>query len=39
MKSDLKQIEQDALYQVYNLRYERAPGDEINIKTNLFCLK
>ena len=39
MKSDLKQIEQDALYQVYNLRYERAPGDEITIKTNLFCLK
>lgn len=39
MKSDLKQIEQEALYQVYNLRYERAPGDEINIKTNLFCSK
>lgn len=39
MKSDLKLIEQEALYQVYNLRYERAPGDEINIKTNLFCSK
>ena len=39
MKNDLKQIEQKALYQVINLRYERVPGNEINIKTNLFCSK
>ena len=39
MKNDLKQIEQKALYQVFNLRYERIPGNEINIKTNLFCTK
>ena len=39
MKNDLKQIEQKAFYQVINLRYERIPGDEINIKTNIFCSK
>ena len=39
IKTDLKQIEQQALYQVINLRYERAPGNEINIKTNIFCTK
>ena len=39
LKNELKTIEQDALYQVFNLRYERIPGDEINIKTNIFCTK
>lgn len=39
MKTDLKITEQKALYQLINLKYERVPGDEINIKTNLFCIK
>ena len=39
MKNDLKKIEQKAIFQVINLRYERIPGDEINIKTNFFCTK
>ena len=39
MKSDLKLTEQKALYQLINLKYDRVPGDEINIKTNLFCIK
>ena len=39
MKSDLKLTEQKALYQLINLKYDRVPGDEINIKTNLFCTK
>jgi hypothetical protein len=39
MKTDLKQIEQKAFYQVLNLRYERPLGNEINIKTNIFCKK
>ena len=39
MKNELKTIEQEALYKLVNLRYGRAPGDEINIKTNIFCKK
>lgn len=39
MKNELKTIEQEALYQVLNLRYGRTLGDEINIKTNIFCKK
>ena len=39
MKSDLKLTEQKALYQLINLKYERVPGDEVNIRTNLFCTK
>ena len=39
MKSDLKLTEQKALYQLINLKYDRVPGDEINIRTNLFCIK
>ena len=39
MKNDLKLIEQRALYQLINLKYVRVPGEEINIKTNLFCTK
>ena len=39
MKNDLKLIEQETLYQLFNLRYKRIPGDEINIKTNIFCTK
>ena len=39
MKTDLKLTEQRALYELINLKYDRVPGDEINIKTNLFCIK
>ena len=39
MKNDLKLTEQKALYELINLKYERVPGEEINIKTNLFCSK
>jgi len=39
MKNDLKLTEQRALYELINLKYERVPGEEINIKTNLFCSK
>ena len=39
MKTDLKLTEQKALYQLINLKYDRVPGDEINIRTNLFCIK
>ena len=39
MKIDLKLTEQRALYELINLKYDRVPGDEINIKTNLFCVK
>ena len=39
MKTDLKLIEQKALYELINLKYFRIPGEEINIKTNLFCVK
>ena len=38
-KKDLKQTEQDAFYQLINLKYERPMGKEINIKSNLFCSK
>ena len=39
MKTDLKLTEQRALYELINLKYDRVPGEEINIKTNLFCVK
>ena len=39
MKTDLKLTEQKALYELINLKYFRIPGEEINIKTNLFCVK
>ena len=39
MKTDLKLTEQRALYELINLKYDRVPGDEINIRTNLFCIK
>ena len=39
MKNDLKLTEQKALYELINLKYERVPGKEIKIKTNLFCSK
>lgn len=38
-KSDLKQLEKEAFFQLINLKYERPPGKEINIKTSLFCSK
>ena len=39
IKNDLKLTEQKALYELINLRYDRVPGNEINIRTNLFCVK
>ena len=38
-KNDLKQLEKEAYFQLMNLKYERPLGNEINIKTSLFCSK
>ena len=38
-KNDLKQLEKEAFFQLMNLKHERTPGNEIDIKTNLFCSK
>jgi hypothetical protein len=38
-KNDLKQLEKEAFFQLMNLKHERPLGNEINIKTSLFCSK